>query len=172
MAIPSYCFGSLQQVLELVKVRIRIGIINQLIQKIKSLPYRHFFFIELQIIPSLLLYKIIRLVGMIQAVKLFYCIARGLFVIAIFLCLLCSGDGIGLRVTLEYIVFPFVETFKRIYFFRGKFPFIIHCKQLRLSFISILNLKIFKVVFAYSLSFIYETVFVNCNQNKPTSKRP
>ena len=75
--------------LKLVQVGIRIGIIHQLIQKLKCVPNRHFSLAELQKFIPLGLYKIEGLISMIQAVEFAYGIPCGGIIIPEFFFFLC-----------------------------------------------------------------------------------
>src|ERR1044072_7096696 len=81
MTVCTNSFCCLQQVLRLVKINIRIGIVHQGIQEFHGVPYRHFLTVKLEELILLFLHKIVSLVFMVETVKLTYSVpARRLVV--------------------------------------------------------------------------------------------
>src|SRR5258708_38823785 len=115
--------------LELVQVRVGIGIVHQLVQKIKSVPNGHFLFIEFQELGLFLFYEVIGLIGMIQPVEFLYGLPFRVFVVAVFFGGFVPGDGLRIGVTFQKVIFPYIEGRERVGFGGGKVVGIhgIHC---------------------------------------------
>src|SRR5688572_28876926 len=106
--------------LELIKVRVGIRVIDKLIQELERIPNRHFLFIEFEVIVLFLYHKIIALVSMIQPVKFPDRIAARLVIVSEFIFRFVLSYSIWFRVALKYGVFPLIETTQWIYFFGSK----------------------------------------------------
>ena len=104
--------------LKLVEVGVGIGIINKLVEEVECIPYRHFLFIEFQVISFFLQYKIICLIGMIEPVKLTNSVPGRIFIIPELL--FCFSRNAWIGVTFEHCIFPFVEARKGIHFLGSK----------------------------------------------------
>src|ERR1700736_2949638 len=96
--------------LKLIQVSVRIRIINQLVQKLESLPNGHFLFAELKKFISFGLHKIICLISMIQAVEFANRIPGGSLVIPECFFFFRFYWGTLFRISLQYILFPFIQT--------------------------------------------------------------
>src|SRR5690606_41245413 len=76
MTISAYSLRRLQQMLELVKVGVRIRIVNQLVEEFKRIPYGHFLFVERQVLRLLLKDKLVRLIRVIETIEFTHRIPR------------------------------------------------------------------------------------------------
>src|ERR1700722_18273044 len=95
--------------LELVKVRIGITVIDQLVQELERIPHRHLFFIETQELGLLLLHKSIGLILMVQAVELLYAVATGRLIVTVFFCILSLRNSLRIGISFQEIIFPYIK---------------------------------------------------------------
>src|SRR5579859_5571112 len=102
--------------LELVKVRIRVGIVYQLVQKCKSVPNGHFLLIELQEFLLFPTDEIISLISMVEAIKFTDGIPGRGFIVPVFFRSLAFGNRLRVRIAFKEIVLPYIQGGKRISF--------------------------------------------------------
>src|SRR6202042_2375401 len=105
--------------LELVEIGIGIGIVHQSIQKFESSPDRHLFFIISEELRLLLLNEFVRLISMVQPVKLPHRISPRRFVIPICFGRLALRNRLRIRIAFQEIFLPYIEGGERILFSSG-----------------------------------------------------
>jgi hypothetical protein len=106
VAISPYGFGSLQQVLGLVQVDIRIGIIHQGIEKFHRFPEFHPFFVKRLVLMFHFQHEIIRLIMMVQPVEFPYRIPLRVIIVAVILFGFAS-----FRITCQKVFLPKILCF-------------------------------------------------------------
>src|ERR1700722_2137583 len=98
--------------LELVKVRVGVTVVDQLVQELERIPYRHLFFIETQELGLLLLYKSIGLILVVQPVELPHAVAARRLIVAVFFCILSLCNSLRIGISFQEIVFPYIKRSK------------------------------------------------------------
>ena len=88
MAVLADLLGRLEQMFELRKVRVRIAVIDQRVEKFQCLPHSHLAALTGKKLAPLFLDEIERLVAVIETIKLAHARSGGTFVIAELLLLL------------------------------------------------------------------------------------
>ena len=122
MPVAPNTFGGLQQVLGLRKIRVGVGVVDELIQILQCLPHAHFHAIEAEVFLLFRQYEGMGLALMIELIEFPHGITGVCFVVAKFLLLLIgigshgrdlSIRGSGLRVAFFQEVFPFIQALQR-----------------------------------------------------------
>ena len=93
--------------LQLIQISIGIRVIHERVQKVKSRPNWHFFFVQFEVVGLFFQDKIVGLVRMVQTIELPHRVAFGVIVVAKFF--FGFGRGMWLRVAEQQVIFPLVE---------------------------------------------------------------